>query len=58
MPPWGMPANEFDRKNVIRSLREDVQILHMETYTCKWLHVHEESEWSLMISLMRLFCWP
>ena len=26
------------------SLREDAQILHMGTYTCKWLHVHEESE--------------
>ena len=40
----GMPANEFDRKNVIRSLREDAQILHMEAYTCKWLHVHEDKK--------------
>ena len=30
----------------------------METYTCTWLHVHEESEWSLMTSLIRLFRCP
>ena len=25
---------------------------------CKWLHVHEEREWSLTISLILLFCTP
>ena len=35
-----LPMNSS--QNVIRSHREDVQTLHMEAYTCKWLHVHED----------------
>ena len=29
-----------------------------ESSMCEWSHGHEESEWSLMTSLIRLFCCP
>ena len=43
---------------LIRSLRDDVRVMSQETGTCKWLRAHDESEWSLMTSLIRRFWFP
>ena len=43
---------------LIRSLRDDERVMSQETRMCKWLRVHDESEWSLIISLILLFCAP
>ena len=37
---------------LIRSLRDDEQVKSREPGMCKWLRVHDESEWSLKTSLM------
>ena len=39
---------------LIRSLRDD-RVISQETRMCKWLRVHDESEWSLMTSLIPRF---
>ena len=43
---------------LIRSLRDDVRTMSQETGMCKCLHIHDESEWSLMTSLIRRFWRP
>ena len=43
---------------LIRSLRDDERVMSQKTGTCKWLRVHDESEWSLMTSLIRRFWFP
>ena len=43
---------------LIRSLRDDERVMSQETGTCKWLHVHDESEWQLMTALIRRFWFP
>ena len=43
---------------LIRSLRDDERVMSQETGMCKWLRVHDKSEWSLMTSLIRRFWFP
>ena len=40
---------------LIRSLRDDEQVKTQEPGMRKWLRVHDESEWSLITSLMCRF---
>ena len=50
--------NEVDRKMSSGHFVGMLQTLLMEAPTCKWLHVQEENEWSLMMSLIRRFLVP
>ena len=43
---------------LIKSLRDDVRVMSQETGTGKWLRVHDESESSLMTSLIRRVWFP
>ena len=58
-PHWtGVPRQNLqfvETSELIRSLRDDQQVKSQEPGMRKWMRVHDESDWSLITSLMFRF---
>ena len=53
-----MPAIEFEREMSSGHFVRMYMFRNILNSVCEWPHGYEESEWSLMTSLIRLFCCP
>ena len=58
MLPRSVPAIEFDCEMSSGHFVGMYMFRKILISACEWSHGYEESEWSLMASLMRLFCCP